>query len=931
MKGAAGLNHAKTANKVSQKSSSDAASKCKTSLVQIAGPAHIPLQDIRWQDLFLSYEILVHLSREHDVYVPHNSHNNPSHQGGPGNEIQSQGGGSFITQICERMAKHTYLSCNLAGLTWHVTAMMNELIQSCNAFPRVKSRSGLHTGAGSVSSSDTPISSLTTPSSLGVAGMGAGNASLKIALVGKARVVCGAMNLYRILVHEALVKASRRAESKNDNGNGGQAGQNENAQVNLVKNLFLFQSRNGGSDTSASEQDMAPGMISALLAFIATSVESKEMQHLIHSTPELYDVCVFCLDLIVVLCSTQLYQPIVSSFQRVEYDEHPDNANLDVANSENILLDLIMREASRRQRGERGSNKKKEESRHWSPQEILNACLYWMVDRPPPPQRSIANHFKEMAEMVAQEVKNEKLGPDGMYENYAIVMANAPDHIKKLKGNGSVGNDTDNGTEDLQQTLYKSNSSSTRIILDSTKKMIHISSSLLLLPIRLLTIALRALGQSQKLIGSGKGNETDSKLVHLQALYGHLGGVGNGSKPSPTNDVLWLSDSPLADLGSTLFLLVANNNRAGVLIDKRTDEYVNNPFRVELASLDDNRWDGYSQPGGEDAYLGGANDIFQNIALADEGGKKANGALHHYRDPKQNNLLMTNFEHLFESFGGTLHNEVGSLVLYTLLQASPIFAASLAVRSDLDKLVIPLLRTLYYSSSTTHYISGRTATDSSGAAVVEQPFRSRSQLYLIMILLLIFSQDTSFGPDSFRRSKISNVEWYKERTLKDVSLGSLLILSLLRCITFNLNRLQDPFLLSNCCAVLLNLSPHAVELHSYTSMRLISVLIATMKRYTLLVMKNGGRPAEEGDVSSMLGMYAEACRILLQIVKQGVRRKVVEKNLDLVYALVYYQRDFNTILKAKCKFELYMRINMFLTTSTNIECSSSFPIQASRH
>jgi hypothetical protein len=75
-----------------------------------------------------------------------------------------------------------------------------------------------------------------------------------------------------------------------------------------------------------------------------------------------------------------------------------------------------------------------------------------------------------------------------------------------------------------------------------------------------------------------------------------------------------------------------------------------------------------------------------------------------------------------------------------------------------------------------------------------------------------------------------------------------------------------------------------------------------MKRYTLLVMKNGGRPAEEGDVNSMLGMYAEACRILLQIVKQGVRRKVVDKNLHLVYALVYNQRDFHTILKAKCKY-----------------------------
>ena len=74
-----------------------------------------------------------------------------------------------------------------------------------------------------------------------------------------------------------------------------------------------------------------------------------------------------------------------------------------------------------------------------------------------------------------------------------------------------------------------------------------------------------------------------------------------------------------------------------------------------------------------------------------------------------------------------------------------------------------------------------------------------------------------------------------------------------------------------------------------------------MKRYTLLVMKHGGKPADDGDVTSTLGMYAEACRILLQLVKHSVRRKVVDKNVHLIHALVFNQRDFNTIIKSKCK------------------------------
>ena len=48
-----------------------------------------------------------------------------------------------------------------------------------------------------------------------------------------------------------------------------------------------------------------------------------------------------------------------------------------------------------------------------------------------------------------------------------------------------------------------------------------------------------------------------------------------------------------------------------------------------------------------------------------------------------------------------------------------------------------------------------------------------------------------------------------------------------------------------------------VELHSYASMRLASVLTGCMKRYTVLVSKNGGKPADEGDVSSVIGMHAE--------------------------------------------------------------------------
>ena len=821
-------------------SSSQLTSKCKASLVQISSPAHISLQDTRWQELFLSYEILVHLDRDHSYG------NLPS-------SIHSDENNSLVSQVARNMAKNTFLSSNLAGFTWHITRMINELMHSCISLNQSKHLSA-DLGDGHIVTPPTPA-----------------NASLKIALVGKARVVCGAMNLYRIMVHEAIVKTTQKESNEHE-----RSGQRH--EDSSVADIFLFQSRQH-SGIIASDENMAHGLSNALLTFLSSSEESEDMKELMYSTPELYDAIVYCLKLLLVLCSTQLYSQTMSSFQRVE----EDNADVHC----DFFLDIIMREASKRH-SER--NKKKDTNRPtWTPQGIIVACLNWIVHRPQPPERSITYHYKVLSDMIAREVKNEKPGLDGMFENYAIVMANAPSHIK-------INKEDDKGAE--------GGPSSPRNLSNASQyqRLIHLSSSLLLLPIRLLVIALRALGHSQSLLGNGKGSGNGSKLAELQALYGNRTGAGKASMPSPTNDVLWLSESPVADLGSSLFLLLANNHRAGVLIDEESDDYANNPFRVELASMDDNRWEGFTNAPANGGHLE-STDIFQDIDLSNG----VENEISSFRDSKHNNLLTINFEHLFDSFGGTLHSEVGALSLYTLLQASPIFAASLAVRSDLDKLVIPLLRTLYYSSSSTHHISGRTTTtskDATSVTVLQQPFRSRSQLYVIMICLLIFSQDASFGPDSFKRSAIPTVLWYKERRLKNISLGSLLILSLLRSITFNLNRLQDPFLLSNCCAVLLNLSPHVADLNSYTAMRLVSVLIATLKRYTILVMKNGGKPAADGDVTSILGMYAEACRILLQVAKHAVRRKVVETNLHLVYALVYNQREFNTIIKSKCKLVL---------------------------
>jgi len=339
------------------------------------------------------------------------------------------------------------------------------------------------------------------------------------------------------------------------------------------------------------------------------------------------------------------------------------------------------------------------------------------------------------------------------------------------------------------------------------------------------------------------------------------------------------------------------------------------PFLSELATLNDNRWDEQiTKPQSTTE-----NSLLPPIPNID------------YSSP----ALSTNFELLFEAFGRIVHTEVGALSLYTLLLSSPIFAESLSARSDLDTICLPLLRSLYFSTTMTH--DDPTITPKSGPlshfitlTQKDRPFRSQSQLYLILILLLIFSQDPNFGRDSFRRVRVSipTVKWYKERHIKEASLGSIILLVLLRTTTFNLNRLQDGFLLSNCCAVLLNLSPHISDLHEYVATRLVSVTTSCCKRYASLLAENGEEPEEEGDLTTLLGMHGETCRTLLTLIKHSIRKKCLEKNIHLVYALLLEQRDFRNL----CQFaslgdmssitSLIKRANMIIEENGDVMISA---------
>lgn len=889
-----------------------------TLLFQIASPAHIPWGDTRWQELLHGYAVWVHVTVDvHDDIDDHIHDHNHVHD-----ENQNH---NIVQQACASMAKHAATSSNLATLTMHVTRMLNELVKDLQS----------------------EATTTTTPNSQHYQGF-----SQRISLVAKARATAGALQLLRLFVHFVICRASKDPTTTNA----------------LLEDAFTYSTRGD----LPRDQRVGMPLVHALMDLIVSTTTTLDDQNNSQpwtTVPEIYDALVLDFELLLVLCGTQLYQPFVSSFQ-MSSSTHTTVT----AGSSHYYMDELFRSQNnnnnhhQQQHASEGEHHFSGSSRSlnhnhvgsspprslnnnaeapttcWTPQRILQACLEWQVRRPPAPPRSIAEYYATLIQSVVTS-QGETLGPDGMYESHLVVQAAAPvekerdhNHDPLLKGN-------DSSSSHLSHVHSTSTSSSkSKMIMDATKGVLVLSSTIILLPFRLMS-----------LVWGVWGHHHNHSKQHQQAAL-----AKKFAQTQRTKDVLWVSDSPLAELSSCLVLLLVNNHRNE---ETTTTRMRINPFRTQLFALSDNRWDQQQQQqqgdNGTGSPLNGLPDLpldfnastnslaysmtlegleddeLRQSLLSDDFMLQVGGANNNHTG-----ILQLNFESLFLSFGRTLHTELGALLLYTMIQSSPSFAESLAVRSDLDTLVLPLLRTLYFSSASKTYMAqdyasklsqrssnNESTTQALNVNVRNCPFRSQSQLYVIIILLLLFSQDSSFGNDAFRRITVSNVLWYKERTLKNINLGSVLLLTLLRSLLFNLHRLQDSFLLSNCCAVLMNLSPAIVDLHEYAAMRLVSVTVSVMKRHSKLRAALGkDAQVDEDDLSTPLGMYAEVSRTLLGLVKHGMSTRNLERNLHLVYSLVYHQSDLQKLFKEG----LYTKSEMERIQSVTLAASAILSEEGAR-
>lgn len=81
---------------------------------------------------------------------------------------------------------------------------------------------------------------------------------------------------------------------------------------------------------------------------------------------------------------------------------------------------------------------------------------------------------------------------------------------------------------------------------------------------------------------------------------------------------------------------------------------------------------------------------------------------------------------------------------------------------------------------------------------------------------------------------LRNIQWYTERSISEISLGGLLILVVIRTIQYNMLKMRDKYLHTNCLAALANMSGQFRSLHPYVAQRLVSLFETLAKKHARL-------------------------------------------------------------------------------------------------
>ncbi|XP_015904833.1 dymeclin isoform X2 [Parasteatoda tepidariorum] len=226
------------------------------------------------------------------------------------------------------------------------------------------------------------------------------------------------------------------------------------------------------------------------------------------------------------------------------------------------------------------------------------------------------------------------------------------------------------------------------------------------------------------------------------------------------------------------------------------------------------------------------------------------------------------YDALFTTLCNTLKDDQTALLTYMLIHQNPHFRQYIIFSSDVSLLVVPLLKLLY-----------------------DAPEKNSHLIYMALIIILILSEEEYFDKQ-IHSIKLKNITWYMERTLSEISLGSLLVLILVRTIQYNMTRMHDKYLHTNCLAALANMSAYVQNLHPYVCQKFVSLLEYMGKRYIHVTDQSRTVLQIDDELpSSDLSVLEEVLRMLLEILNSFFTSQL-KNNINLLYTILYKKEIF---------------------------------------
>ena len=358
-----------------------------------------------------------------------------------------------------------------------------------------------------------------------------------------------------------------------------------------------------------------------------------------------------------------------------------------------------------------------------------------------------------------------------------------------------------------------------------------------------------------------------------------------GGEGSDSDHALALSDRALQ------LLLLLTQHLPPALFSP--ESYQTNPFLEALRDVGDERPfdDAAAAAGGAHGEDASAAEGSGAIVAAEQGQLRAS---------------RVSFKDLHDALASQLPDEGSALLLYLLLHGNRDYLDYSLSRTDPEMLLAPLLRVLY---------------DSRSLPV--------NRLYMLLILLLMLSQDSGFM-SAAQKAMLASVPWYKDRIIGSVSVGSLMVMVLVKAVQSNLTGAHDAYVHTNCLAALANVAPLLRQLHPHAARCLVSLFDLLARKYLKVSRKtaalanaaeggggaavgDSGRSEEGGDEegAEALQMAVDFLRISLEAINLCLSAGPA-LNEHLVYALLERQAVFAPLRTHELFADLIENIDLVL-------------------